>query len=263
MKLSFITPTKWISSYGAQGQFTMGLAHLIELDKETQYEKEIKKCPLPIVLDNGCFEKGYPEGIDSLIQKAIKVNAECVFMPDFLYDSPRTKEAIENFFYIKNKIYSNAKFKCGAIIQAKSKDQYIKDYLQFNNDPRIDVIGLSYLAIKESMSKYKPTRTFSITEARREMMKLMFAEEKPKKRIHLLGIGESYNDVLDCKNLDVEVYNDSSICFQAGLKRHEFESPTLKEGKPKDKVDFDLDSLPTEANIIIARNINFIKKYAD
>ena len=260
LRLSFITPTAYINSLGKEGDFTMALAHLLEIKVTTEYEKAIKEAGLPIILDNGCFEKGYPDGIDALINKAQKINAAGVFMPDWLYDNERTNAAIDNFIYVRDKMWPNFKPWLGAIIQADSLSQYLKDYKEYNNNPDISVIGLSYLAIAKCLEKEKSIRDKGITNLRKAMMTKMFAEEMPKKPLHLLGIGESYEDVLMASQLNaVNIYNDSSICFQAGLLGNSFTSLALKEGKPKNKVDFEMINIGAGKEALIRNNIKFIK----
>ena len=39
MKMSFISPTKYIKEFQSQGDFILALSHLIDHDKENDYEK--------------------------------------------------------------------------------------------------------------------------------------------------------------------------------------------------------------------------------
>ena len=258
LKLSYIVPTEFIGPSEMAGDFTMVLSHLLERDSQNKYEEAVKKAGLPIVLDNGCFEKGYPEGVDSLLKKASRIKASYVIAPDSLYDKNGTKKALEIFLYIKKRI--NSRVKTTAVIQADNVRDYLALYSDFNDDPEVDAIGISYLAIMKVFSKEREKR--GITEQRIRMIDLMLEKEKPNKPFHLLGIGESYRDVFYAYNKGIDVINDSSAAFINGLNKNKIEGLNFKV-KPKEKLDFSIKSLDRERSDIIKYNINEIKKYAN
>ncbi len=236
MKLSFITPTAYIKKYGSQGDFILALAHLIDLEKENEYEKIIKRTKLPIMLDNSCFEKDSAESIDTLIKKAVRVKAEVFFSPDVMFDSVKTKKELKKT--IKRVKEQKIKIKIGAIVQADNKKDYIKQLLEFNSMKGVSLIGLP---IKPS------SRSFGlpITESRIKLMKIMLKKEEEGvkwKNIHLLGLGDSYKDVIFAtKYCPWVVSNDSSSAFQTGLYNCSYDAELeVVQGKVSQKVDFDL-----------------------
>lgn len=270
MQISFITPTSHIKEFGSQSDFILALSHLINhsemsnaaMPTNPEYEKEIIATGLPILLDNGLFENGIPELIDSLIDKAIKIKAFGFFAPDYLYNSEKTKEQLYRAFdkMIEKELVSgyrnifDKKMMLGAVVQGSTKEEWLKQYVDFCNMDEVDIVGWSILSIPKCFSG-------SITEARIECMKEVLKLDVKQKRGHLLGIGESYADVLFAKqNCPFIQSNDSSCAFQSGLfgKRltNNLEVP---EGKVKEKVQFDLKNITEEQRQNIQHNINLIK----
>lgn len=269
MKLSFIAPTFYIKKFQAQGDFILALAHLIEADHENEYEKEIKATGLPIWLDNGVFEKGNAEGTQSLLAKAFKINAELVFAPDTFYDKEATIFSLDAFLYNMKSL--NLKFKIGAIIQADTLEDYLKIFDKFNNDKRVDVIGINHLTTGLVMQKekYRPTKkelkNYQIKKAELEKNRIDFlkliAERNPK-NCHLLGLGNGYADVIfAAKNCPFVISNDTSSPVWNGFQKKQlFDDGSIEGGKTKKEVDFKMNNATSEQINLAQYNINKIKK---
>jgi len=258
IKLAIITPSKFIKKYGEQGSFHLALAHLIDLKEENEYEKALCKTRKTIFLDNGLFENHTPEPTSSLIKKALKIAAEVVFAPDVLFNPKKTQEELNSFIEELRKQKVRSVFRVAAVPQAKSRTDYINQLLSFNNNKNVDIIGLSILSIPKS---YR----LPITEARIELMKKMIELNKDGviwKDCHLLGLGDSYKDVLFAKQYCPWVKtNDTSCCFQSGLKGKVLTKKLeVPGGKVKEKVDFELDTLTKKQKDDIQKNISRVKK---
>lgn len=258
MKLAHICPTKYIEKYGSQGDFTLALAHLIDLKEENEYQKAITKIGLPIILDNGLFENHTPEPLDSLIEKAEKIGATHLFAPDILYNKEETQKELEKT--IKKIKEKKSKVKIAAVVQADNKSDYIKQLIDFNLNPDVDLIGLSILSIPKSFGG-------SITESRvRLLEKMKEICETGRilwKNCHLLGLGDSYRDVLFAKeNCPWVVSNDTSSCFWNGVQKKRLmgEECIVEGGKTSIKVDFNFEGLKEDQVEIIQGNINKINK---
>jgi hypothetical protein len=129
------------------------------------------------------------------------------------------------------------KFRIGVVVQANNEEDYLAEFKKYNEDPDVAVIGLSYLAISHSI-KYKTEKDIpksviekkknswspfthdNYTQDRIMMLKKIIDLKLPKyKAIHLLGLGESYEDLLFAKdNCPYCRYNDTSTCYMAGRK---------------------------------------------
>lgn len=248
MKFCHIVPVDYIPEHS--GDFVMALANYLEPDKANAYEEAMLKSGLPIVLDNGAFETGKPDGIDNLFRKAKRIKPKYIFAPDTLFNAEQTRRGFENFEYIKEKMGHS--FKTAVVVQADNIEEYLAEFKKYNEDPRVSVIGLSYLAISQSM-KYKNKKavpkksTFDVfkhtnfTGDRIEMLKKIADLKLEKvKPLHLLGLGESYEDVkiATASYGGYCLYNDTSTCYMASKKGIVFDgSLTITGGKIREKID--------------------------
>lgn len=264
MKLALITPTAHIKKFGNQGDFHLALSHLIDLDKTNKYEKNLIDSKLEIYLDNGLFENSTPEPLESLIAKALKINATHFFAPDMLFDTKGTQKELDRTIkHLSNPAFRFEAIKIAAVVQADNSEDYMTQLLSFNQNPGIDLIGLSILSIPKSF--YEELGKYDITESRIYLLKKMkeMADKGVKwKNCHLLGLGNDYGDVAYAKKYCPWVIsNDTSCCFQSGLfgKRltEELEVPG---GKVKEKVNFELGTLTKEQKANIQFNITLCKK---
>lgn len=265
MKLSFITPTPWIKKYGSQSDFILALAHLLPSGGGSQgsweYEKEVKATGLPILLDNGLFEKHTPEPVKSLIDKAVAIGAHTFFAPDYLFDTKMTQIELDHTIAL-NKYY-NTGIKIGAVVQANNSADYKQQLLDFNANPDVDLIGLSILSIPESFEAI--LCEYNITESRIHLMKWMLEYGKENniqwKNMHLLGLGNSFADVMfAAENCPFIISNDTSCAFQSGYKNKRLtENLEVPGGKVKDKVEFGLQYLTESMQDDIQFNIDIIK----
>jgi hypothetical protein len=269
MLKAIICPTKFISLYSSQGDFIMALANLIDREKINTYEQAIVKTGLPIYLDNGVFETGKPDSIDSLLEKASRTKAKIIFAPDALFDEESTRKSIEYFSWVKKQQKVN--IKTAVVCQANTVESYLKFYKELEKNPEVDLIGLSYLAIAECFrEKNKRLRAYEeyinprkIISNRIKMLELINKLPGMRKSAHLLGCGDSYEDIIIAKEKYSWITSqDSSLAFQSGVFGRSLAEPFLKDllGKPKDKVDFELKLLSLNQRILIQKNINKVLK---
>lgn len=260
IKLGFIAPTKYINSFGNQGDFQLGLSCLMDCDSVNLYEQALLDTKQDIVLDNGNFENHIPENTDSLISKALKIKADSFFAPDFLYDRQKTEESFEQtYFYLKQKNLQDI-LKINVVIQANNPKDYIESYKKFAEDNRVNLIGLSILAIPESFKN--TTQTNDITINRIECLNQL-NQLDIHRNSHLLGLGSSLKDVVFAKNnCDWVVSHDSSSSFWNGLQGKKIlDNGDVEGGKTSIKVDFNYDKpLSKEQEEIIQSNINKVKE---
>lgn len=263
MKISFITSIDYIKEFGTQGDFILALSHMLPgnglmSQNSHAYESALLDSKLPIYLDNGCFERHYPESADILIDKAKRIKAELFFAPDSLYDRKRTM--IELKYAIELRNYLASEIKVGAIVQADNIKDYMEQLVEFNNMEEVDLIGLSILSIPKSYGQ-------SITESRIRLMEDMLTLKekgiiKEWKPMHLLGLGDSMQDLIFAKmNCPWIQSNDSSCCFQSGIfGKRLTDKLEVPDGKVKDKVLFGLMHITQKQREDIQFNINLTKE---
>lgn len=269
MKLAHICPTAYLEEFGSQGDFTLALAHLLDKDSVNEYEQEITALGLPIYLDNGLFELHIPEPLESLVDKAVRIGATHFFAPDRLYDTQGTYDELNRTVRFLEQLERDSRYrfekgppKIAAVVQANNQADYLTQLLDFNDNPNVDLIGLSILSIPKAFEE--ELGKVDITESRILLLTKMIELAKNKgikwKKCHLLGLGDSYKDVIFAKkNCPWVVSNDTSCCFQSGLYgRLLNEKLEVPMGKVKEKVDFELKNVPEATLKNIQQNINVV-----
>ena len=257
IKKAFIAPTSLIQKYGNKGDFHLMLSHLIAEDPEhiNAYEHEIRNSKLPIILDNGLFENGKAEDMDSLIRKAIAVGATHVFAPDVLFDRAATEA---NIGIMAEKLEGTG-VKMAGVVQANNVYDFLASYSWMVGNEAIDLIGLSILAVPESFKEV--TKSDDITINRIACLQAL-RDLPAHKNTHLLGAGSAYIDILYAeKNCPWVVSHDSSSAIWNGLHGKRIGPKTLdvEGGKINLPVDFEWAGLITEeAHQTIEANIQVV-----
>ena len=266
IKVSFISPTSLVEQYGNQGDIHLVLSHLLDEENVNDYEAKLRLSGKPLFLDNGLYENKTPEGVESLIKKALRIDAEYFFAPDFLYDREATEKSIDTTWEAiekhKSQLGRFSKTKLAAVVQADNDTDYIESYKKFVADPRISLIGLSILSVPKSFQRRSPSTT---EISRLRMTALSILNELPQhKDSHLLGAGSSYEDVAYAEVFcPWVVSHDSSSAVWNGIqgKKINIGNLSVEGGKTPIPVDFDWDeSLSEQQQENIQHNINIILK---
>jgi hypothetical protein len=255
IKTAFITPTVYINKFGSQGDFQLGLSHLLNNECDNDYAQALKNTKQKIVLDNGTFEKGNPEGIGSLLQKAGKIGASVVFAPDYLYNAQKTRFTLDVTIYELRQLQLDKSIKIGAVVQAKDKQEWLSFYKELTLNPDVSMIGLSILAIPYV---YK----MPITEARIACMKDLLKMNINHKKCHLLGLGSSLKDVIFASQNCPFVYShDSSSAFWNAMQHKKIlDDGDIEGGKTESRVDFNFNSGTDDQLTLAQQNIDTYKK---
>lgn len=270
MQLAFITPTAYLSKFSSQGDFYLALAHLIDDNGENEYatfhRREAEK-GRRVVLDNGLFEGAQVEP-EALIERARAIKAQAVCAPDVLYDSKGTIKAFKEF--IRLKYETGLVCDVMGIPQADNPSGWWECFQFMDMHTGCDLVGLSILSVTKSFDFLAGRgRDEYITGARAYLIRQLYNYSDLSGRrltpIHLLGLGESYADVVQAIELlprDI-VSNDSSSCFVHGAQGIRYDQfGVLPYGKDPTKLNFDLSPYlsssridDTQYNIDIAKGI--------
>lgn len=272
IKLAFISPTKWITTLGSQGDFQLGLAHLLDRHQSNDYERALLDTGQQIILDNSLFELHKPEGIDSLIAKGLRIKATHFFAPDFLYNKDKTLEALNNTIYIWKKLRADKNIKIAAVVQGETEEEWLEMYDKLQEMPEVDLIGLSILSVPRCFGSFNRARTSKkdvyqhkdeeITSSRIKLLKTLITRNKPNnKKCHLLGLGSSLEDIIFAtKNCPFVVSHDSSSAIWSGFQNKKLLDDGLIEGgKSEIKVDFNYLETNKEQIQLAQENINKYK----
>lgn len=269
MKLSFISPTPYIRTLGAQSDFNLVLSHLMDRHQSNEYERAILDTNLPSIIDNGLFENHKPEAVDSVISKGLRIGATHFFAPDYLYDSDRTLEGLRNAIYIWKQRGADKHIKVAAVVQADTEESWLEMYDKLQLMDEVDLIGLSILSIPRCFGNQKPTKKepyqhkdSEITPSRIKLLKKLLERGGNNKKCHLLGLGDSYEDVIfAAKNCPFVVSNDtSSPIWNAFQGKKILSDGSIEGGKTDVKVDFEYLEANDEQINLAQYNINKIKE---
>ena len=271
MKLSFISPTPYIKTLGVQSDFNLVLSHLLDRHYSNDYERAIMDTELSSIIDNGLFENGRPEGIDEVITKGLRIQATHFFAPDYLYDQEQTLRALNDTIHVWRQRRADKHIKIAVVVQGKTEEEWFEMYdkLQEMND--VDLIGLSILSIPRcfgswNSKSHSKNETYihkdsEITSSRIKLLKKLLERGNNKKNCHLLGLGDSYEDVIfAAKNCPFVVSNDTSSPIWNGFQNKAIlEDGSIFEGKTEVKVDFNYDQANKGQIKLAQYNIKKIK----
>lgn len=261
MQLAFITPTAYLNRFSSQGDFYLALAHLIDDNGSNDYarfhRREAEK-GRRVILDNGLFE-GAQVSTEALVQRARAIKASVVCAPDVLYDSKATIKEFKQFIKYKHELGLVCDIM--GIPQADNPNDWWECFQFMDLHPECSLIGLSILSIPKSFGSSIGKTERPITDSRvhliRQLYSFSYFSGHRITPCHLLGLGESYRDVIEAKKLlprDI-VSNDSSSAFVHGMHSVVYRrGGVIPGGKNHEKLDFDLQEVREVEKI--QQNIN-------
>lgn len=266
MQLAFITPTAYLDRFSCQGDVHLALAHLVDDNGENEYSRFHRREAQQgrrVILDNGLFE-GAQVDTESLLQRAAVIGAQCVCAPDILYDSKGTIKEFKKFIRAKQEF--GLVCEVMGIPQARNPNDWWECYQFMDLHTDCSLVGLSILSIQKSFGHLAGG---TITGSRMYLLRQLFSYSDISghklKPIHLLGLGESYDDIkLARAILGREVVsNDSSSCFVHGYKNVGYKpNGIVPGGKDLKKLSFGCRDLHERQATIIQHNINIAKEIA-
>lgn len=250
MDLAFIVPTAYLEQFAKQGDFYLALAHLIDDNGENEYARFHRREAEQgrrVILDNGLFE-GAQVPPESLLRRARAIKAQVVCAPDVLYDSKGTIKAFKEFIRLKQD--EGMVINVMGIPQANNPTQWWEcwQFMEMHSD--CNIIGLSILSVPKSFDILAGQQRDSgyITGARmyllRQLSSLKSFSGRTLKPMHLLGLGESYADIVTASRLLPEevVSNDSSSAFVHGIQGTRYTRlGNIPGGKDHTKLDFGME----------------------
>jgi len=149
-----------------------------ELLEDPLYKEFILNTPKYIMLDNGAYESGFPD-VDNLLSNAREIGAREIVLPDYLYETEKTRLATREF--IEGLSGEELKeFRWMLVVQGDTIYQWIDAYISFNEE-----FGEHTYSIGVPRCPHKPVyfRTVA-TQTLRERGQLV---DKPH---HMLGMND-------------------------------------------------------------------------
>lgn len=143
-----ITPTKYLDKYAAQSSMHLVLAHLVDEDDDYalfyRYDNKYK------IMDNGTFELGESYTPEKLVFLGEKCKANAIVLPDYP-DAPAAKTTAAAKALIEP--VHEAGYHTFFCPQAEvgNLEGWIQSYKWAADNPLIDMIGMSILAIPNAL----------------------------------------------------------------------------------------------------------------
>ena len=272
MNFCHITPTAYLDIFATGRKCHLLLAHLVNEDKEycDWYVKEKQQYNFDIILDNSAFEmfkRGEPMyDSNKLLDAANKCGADYVVMTDYPNeDYHKTIEKAKETADILIK-HNFKPFFCPQSVEGDIEG-LIKSFFWAKNDPRIEMIGFSILAIPNAYGVLKnPLQRFlSRWRFICELNKRGFFQDNTKK-LHLLGMLDGPNEIGLLKEFLSEFSSwDSSAAVWAGINGVRFDdSPTgLIKGKFEKEVNFEHITAKLDEISYATKNLKYIDGMID
>jgi len=177
MKVALISPTNLLNDIQPYSNYHLTLSHKIIYDKAYQeFYRARSKAGDFILLDNSAAEKhGRSIPFKDVVLAAVLTKPSVVFLPDFMFDSHRTLEELENVFkspHIRFMRRVLPETKIAAVVQGASPEDWMMCFSVLNSLQGLDVLGIPMLTTQIFGNRWKALEAI---------------KKKVKKQCHLLG----------------------------------------------------------------------------
>jgi len=203
MKAALISPTKYLDDIQPFSDYHLILTHKVVFDAQYQefYRKRSKAGDF-IILDNSAAEKkGRSVPLKDVVLAAILTGPSVVILPDFLFDSDRTLDELENALRspqlrFLRRVMPNVKL--AAVVQGIDEDDWLECFHILNDTKN----GLDVLCI--------PMLTTHLFGSRAEALRRI--SKRVKKQCHLLGFwkGTPLDEIKQERGFDFVMGIDTS-----------------------------------------------------
>jgi len=252
MLLSFEVPTNNLKQLGPLFDYNFCLAPLaLSSSAYLSYYKTSSKYK---IVDTGIFETGKTPPLEDILKAAALLNAQEVCAPDSLKNANGTISTTEAFLNFLKASGNLGKYKVMGILQGENKPMWIKCAKWMEQNPNIDVIGISYIgcsAFSSDPSQARIQAVHTITQ--------LVGARKP---LHLLGIGGNPIELKTQINNPLVRSCDTSVPVTQALVGDIYNpltgSTAPKAARPADFFDLTLTSSQLAATI---SNINTLKSW--
>ncbi len=186
MKVAIISPTAYLPLLSGYQSNTYHLALAQRILSDPTYKEFYLKLPqhnIQIILDNGACELGESIPTPDLIQACNLINPHILVLPDVLNDGHKTINLVYKF--LSNFPLNISQLKFMAVVQGKTKQEWLDCLLQINKLNSVQYIGISNTNAIFNNDQHEFSRVKTIN---------WLIENKlinPTKKIHLLGLGNS------------------------------------------------------------------------
>lgn len=178
MRAALISPTEFLGDIQPHSDYHLILTHKVIYDRKYQefYHERSKQGDF-IILDNSALEnKARSRPLKDVVLAAVLVKPKVVVLPDFLFDSDRTLDELENALRSPQLNFMRRVIpdvKLAAVVQGVDESDWLECFDILNSVRNgIDILGI-------------PMLTTHLFGSRHEVLKLI--SKRVKKPCHLLG----------------------------------------------------------------------------
>lgn len=139
MEAAFITPTSMLGDFATKSKYHLVLAHIyLENEAYRNFYKERVAAGDFVLLDNGAYELTEGLQVDELLECAFDLNPTAVFIPDYRFDTQKTKELA---LAARQKLQGHG-WKLFGVPQGSNLEEVMDCYKWFKNQDWIDGFGI-------------------------------------------------------------------------------------------------------------------------
>ena len=178
MRAALIAPSNLLKDVQPYSDYHLILTHKVIYSSQYQkFFRERSKAGDFIFLDNSAAEKkGRSVPLKDIVLAAVLTKPSVVFLPDFMFDSHRTLEELENVLmspHIRFMRRVLPETKIAAVVQGASVDDWMMCFNVLNSLEGIDVLGIPMLTTQIFGNRWKALEAI---------------KKRVKKKCHLLGV---------------------------------------------------------------------------
>ena len=179
MKTALISPTAFLSEVQPFSDYHLCLTHKVIFDhKYQEFYRERSKAGDFIILDNSAAERrGRSVPLKDVVLAAVLIKPKVVVLPDYLFDSDRTLDELENALRSPQLRFLRRvmpDIKLCAVVQGVDPDDWLECF-HVLNDPRN---GIDHLGIPKITGQVFGNRLTALERIKRRV----------KKPCHLFGV---------------------------------------------------------------------------
>lgn len=253
IKISHEIPKTLFEVHDLINDYPYVLAHLLmkgteyyDKDYDEFYVNKLKEAEYSI-LDNSCYELGYP--IDSFVLHSIgeKYKPSHIVIPDVYQDM---KGTIESTFNYINQYKSKSTPKFLAVIQGTNINEYKQCFDVFYNEPSIDIIGINFKTLSDGCDRFV-------------FLNFIHSCNKKGKKIHLLGCSDVDEFMKYSNDLKTMIHSvDTSAPITHGWTMNSFNNTKNQFEKPSGKIADNLDIVLNENQLkTIYHNVKTFRSF--
>ena len=177
MRVALIAPDNLLDLIQPYSDYHLILSHkVIFSHKYQEFYAKRSKAGDYVLLDNSAAEKhGRSIPLKDVVLAAVLTKPKVVFLPDFMFDSHRTLEELENVLVSPHMRFMRRVLpdtKIAAVVQGASPEDWLMCFNVLNTLQGIDVLGIPMLTTQVFGARWKA---------------LDAIKKKVKKQCHLLG----------------------------------------------------------------------------